>query len=357
MNAIVVIADDISGAAELAGRTLQQGLRAEVQTRFTADTEADVVCVDTDTRSLPAGEAAQRVGAVATEIMAARPRWIFKKCDSVLRGSVLAEARVIASAAGKRGLLVVSANPSRGRVVRAGRYFVEGRPLDETVFAHDPEHPRTTAEVAALLGGDLAGVRLPDATTPADVAHQAQMLGDDVLPVGAADFFDALLREREGRRLGQELPAPAIPGGGATLVVCGSAAAWNRRREEAERWGLAVFGRPHRADQVIGALRRDGRVLIGIGDGPATRGVAPTVLAAELAAVVAEVLRAVAVKRVLSEGGATSAAVMRAMGWTRLEACEVSPHGVGALRPVGGGPIFLIKPGSYLWPTEMWPPR
>ena len=48
---IVVIADDLSGAAELAGVASRHGLKAEVQTVFSADSEADVICVDAGTRA------------------------------------------------------------------------------------------------------------------------------------------------------------------------------------------------------------------------------------------------------------------------------------------------------------------
>ena len=176
---IVVIADDLSGAAELAGAALRHGLSAEVQTEFDPNTAADVVCVDTDTRLLPAREAAGRVGAVAQSVWAARgdpPAWVFKKCDSVLRGPVLAEARAVARATGQARITIVAANPSRRRVIRDGEYFVDDQPLHLTGFARDPIHPRTTARVRQLLGGDLTGVAVPNAATTADVAELAFLL-------------------------------------------------------------------------------------------------------------------------------------------------------------------------------------
>ena len=99
---IVVIADDLSGAAELAGAALRHGLSAEVQTAFFSGTDADVVCVDTDSRLLPPAEAALKVAAVARDIDTTRPAWIFTKCDSVLRGPVLAEAHAVAEAIGRQ---------------------------------------------------------------------------------------------------------------------------------------------------------------------------------------------------------------------------------------------------------------
>ncbi len=223
---IVVIADDLSGAAELAGAALLHGLSAEVQTSFAAATDADVVCLDTDTRLLPGPEAALRAAEIARQVVAARPAWVFKKCDSVLRGSVLAESRATAAALGARGITVLPANPSRGRIVRNGRYLVEGTPLHETVFRHDPAHPRLTDAVADLLGGDLAGVATPDAVSLADVARCAISLSPSALPVGGVDFFSAVLAARQPQRVPSVPPVTPTTPDSITLAVCGSAASW-----------------------------------------------------------------------------------------------------------------------------------
>lgn len=372
---IAVIADDLSGAAELAGLALRHGLRAEVQTAFSAATDADVVCVDTDTRLLPAAEAARIAEAVARAALAARPAWIFKKCDSVLRGPVLAEARAIARATGAARIVVVPANPSRDRIIRRGEYFVGGVPLDLTDFARDPAHPRTTARVAELLGKSdpvetqttsaqparppeghskpAPPLEIPDAETSADITRIAASADAAALSVGAADFFSALLAARVPPNpiLDSALPSPHFP----TLLVCGSAASWPQRRAAADSSGLPVFALPHDPVAIARALRSAGRALVGIGDGPTTRGVAPAALTATLTATVAAVIPKAAPARLLLEGGATARAVITALGWTRLRACEISVPGIGALRPADApSPLLLIKPGSYPWPADVW---
>jgi D-threonate/D-erythronate kinase len=70
---IVVIADDISGAAELAGVAQAWGLSAELQTRFDSRTNAAVLAITTETRSLSGDEAARRVREVATLVSQAQP--------------------------------------------------------------------------------------------------------------------------------------------------------------------------------------------------------------------------------------------------------------------------------------------
>jgi uncharacterized protein YgbK (DUF1537 family) len=358
---IAVLADDLSGAAELAGAALRHGLRAEVQTVFDRASDADVVCVDLDTRSGPAPAAAAAAAEAARLLAAARPAWIYKKCDSVLRGHVLAELRAIMDAASRPRAILIPANPSRQRVIRGGHLFVEGRPLQATSFARDPEHPRTTSNVAELLGGDLAGVSVPDADCAADLARQAALVDAGTLAGGGVEFFAALLaRSGFPPAGGLQDSAGETPGcggpGPATLLVCGSAASWRQRRRRADQKQVPTFSRPHEPAAVAAAVRSRRWALLGISEGLATRGVAPAILVGQLAAVAAAVLQEVPLDRLLLEGGATAAAVVRALGWTRLQACEAAAPGIGTLRPFGReGPILSIKPGSYDWPPELWP--
>ena len=355
---IVVIADDLSGAAELAGAAWRHGLSAEVQTMFAAGTNAEVVCVATDTRSLPAGQAARIVTTITQEIAATKPDWIFKKCDSVLRGPVLPEARAAAQAAGKRRIVILSANPSRQRVIRNGIYYVAGVPLHATLFAHDPEHPRTTSQLKELLGGDLSGVETPDVESAADLRRHAATVDDQTLAVGGVDFFDTLLQLRVASRPPPLDPVPVPPLVGETLLVCGSAAAWSQRQAEAVAQGIPFFPLPHDTGAIVQAFHLAGRVLIGIGHGPVSQGLPSDVLVKKLADTVSDILRMTSVSRLLTEGGATTAAVMQARGWTRLQACAAPASGISVLRPAGAaGPWLFIKPGSYAWPPEIWPGR
>lgn len=348
---IVVLADDLSGAAELAGVAWQHGLTAEVQTVFHPATDAGVVCLDTNTRLLPETEAAALVAATARAVHAARPAWIYKKCDSVLRGPVLAEARSVARVLGQKHILLLPANPTRQRVIRDGIYHVGHQPLHETVFAHDPSHPRVTSRVRDLLGRDLAGVTVPDTPACSDLLHHAATLDAHTLPVGAADFFSALLECRVPR----EPPVAAVaPAPGPVLLVCGSTASWNRRRAAAETAGIPVFVLPHESAGIAAALRSAGRALLGLGR-TVPQDTIPSTLADGLARSVGTVLQKSAVARLMIEGGATAASILHGSEWTRLRVTNAT-GGVATLQPVGAaGPQLLIKPGSYPWPPELWP--
>ena len=388
---IIVIADDLSGAAELANAALQAGFSAEVQMHFCAGADADVVCVDTETRSLPPETASAIVGETARSVAVARPVLVYKKCDSVLRGPVAVESVAIAHALGRRRVLLIPANPSRQRIIRGGEYFVDGTPLAQTAFATDPEYPCRTSRVVELLGnppGNSPGIETPDVVSAGDLARLAATVDAGTLPAGGVDFFSALLATWAGR-VTQCAPsstsqAPTILAGtgahGVTrptvdplrgsLFVCGSHSAWLAgRNEQCAQRGIQICPMPRGlfelelcedilarwAASVASALRECGAALLAIGGEAPLPGVTSAMLADRLSQAVELTLQQCAAARVLLEGGATAAAVVGQLGLERFRAQPSPGPGVGALRPLGKkSPLLLIKPGSYPWPEVVW---
>jgi hypothetical protein len=222
-----------------------------------------------------------------------------------------------------------------------------------------------TSQVAELLGDDLDRVTVPDVSGESDLVRQAGLVDDGTLAGGGVEFFEALLTKHgsppvtgpigplaESRPLARTGERRSHP---VTLLICGSAASWSKRRQQARDHGIAAFNLPHDIAEITGALHANRRAVIGIGDGPLTHGMAPSALANQLARAGAQVLRDISVERLLLEGGATAAAVVRELGWTRLCACEVAAPGIGTLQPFGlAAPIVSIKPGSYDWPAGLW---
>lgn len=369
---IVVIADDLSGAAELAGVARGFGLGAEVHTRFDPSATADVVCVDTDSRLLPTERATEVVTCECERIQSARPEWVYKKTDSVLRGNVLAEIETIRAAFGKSRCLFVPANPGKGRVIRDGRYLINDVPLPETEFRNDPEFPARAADVRGLLATRTTTAapplpEIPDVTSPADLHRLARRVDETTLAAGAAEFFDALLEAR-GHRRGPVSNRSNNSTTGASLFVCGSATGWNSgRRRHCEARGLPVlelpdelFAKPARvgavarwSEEVAGTLAAGGTVMMAIGAGRSK--VSSAALLARFAAAVSLVLKEASPARLLLEGGATASAVMRAMGWSRLRVRESLAFGLATMEVIGPpAPLLIIKPGSYPWPREIW---
>lgn len=335
---IAIIADDFSGAAELAGIAAARGFQTEVQTEFDPGSAAQVIAVDTDTRLKPETEAVHTVAAVTRRIVEAKPAWIYKKTDSVLRGHVRAEIESILDVTGMRDCLFIPANPSKDRLIVDGRYFVSGVPLDQTVFAHDPDDPRRSAVVRDLLG-ESARIRTPDARSLEDLNHS---IAPATLAAGAADFFGVLLG-------GSPVP-PARMRTEDSLLLCGSLAAWEtgRATQMTERgFTVRTLTEPVSAD----LWQQTRKLMLAIGKPPSVD------VACVTEQLIDSALPLIVNRsdiRIGLEGGATAMAFIRRMGWTRFEVIPEGHVGVGSLRPPGG-PVLCVKPGSYPWPQECFP--
>jgi uncharacterized protein YgbK (DUF1537 family) len=344
---VIVIADDLSGAAELAGIAFACGYLAEVQREFDPASDAAVIAVDTDSRHLAPEAAAKRVQDVARAVLATRPAWIYKKVDSVLRGNVRAETEAVLEVLNTPLAILVPANPSRGRTIVGGRMLIEGVPLDQTAFRHDPEHPRDTSVVADLLG-PTSRIFAPDVGDGAIIAELAKRTLSTTFAAGAADYFAALLDAR-GAGQGSEIQ-PVAPGAirRPAILVCGSHAAWQTRQQECQQAGIPiVMSSELLVTRAVADLERRGVLAIALD---------AVSQFPRLAAWVAALMEATPVATVLAEGGATAAAIAEQLGWKRFRVVQTAPAGVGVLRPVdhSNAPAFFIKPGSYAWPVEIW---
>jgi len=79
---IVMIADDLSGAADCAVSCAVQGLRTIVQLSETPSSEpTQVLAIDAATRSMSAGQAAATVGRIAATYEHAPHRVLLQKLD------------------------------------------------------------------------------------------------------------------------------------------------------------------------------------------------------------------------------------------------------------------------------------
>lgn len=211
---IAVVADDLTGAGDTAVQFVRAGWRTELQLSA-ADTAAEVVAVTTDSRALPADEAARAVGEAVQGLRAAGVDLLYKKVDSTLRGAIRAEIDGVLDMWGPGAVAVVCpAFPANGRTVRDGVLLVHGTEVHRTAAGRDPVTPITESHVADLLDAEhvhLTGtarrdaellreagpVAVVDAETEADlerVAAAVTALGSDAVPVGSAGLAAQLAR-------------------------------------------------------------------------------------------------------------------------------------------------------------------
>ncbi|NWA06013.1 four-carbon acid sugar kinase family protein [Pseudomonas gingeri] len=127
---MLIIADDLSGAADCAIGFVCAGLRTVVALNPAQVTgDAQVIAVDTDSRRLSAGEAAECASAAYQALIRPGQR-LYKKIDSTLRGNWAAEVAALQRRAGLA--IVAPAFPATGRTLRDGRVLVNGVPLENT---------------------------------------------------------------------------------------------------------------------------------------------------------------------------------------------------------------------------------
>jgi len=282
---------------------------------------------------------------------------VFKKVDSVLRGHVRAEIEAILAACDLASCVLAPANPSRGRVIVAGEYWIAGKPLDQTDFAKDPEHPRRSASVATLLGKSARTIVVPDVLDLDGLGQIAKSIGDGVLAAGAADFFKAVLSQ-SGRSSeisiprDVELTPPAV-------LICGSLTVLEARRKACASAGLTVVPCASADQEWLKAttrlLKSHGAVMVATGDLEPVASKNKTAFGTFTAAA-AELIRQANPATILAEGGATAAALARHLGWSRLATVATAAEGVGVLRPLNAetNAMLVVKPGSYDWPEVIW---
>jgi D-threonate/D-erythronate kinase len=383
---IVVIADDISGAAEIAGIGRRFGLTVQVQRRFSPAKGVDVIVVDTNTRDTTEDVARATVEALARELNDADVLWCYKKVDSVLRGHVRAELEVLMNALEKPRTLLAPANPSKGRTIVGGQYRIDNRPLHETDFANDPQCPAKSSLVTDLLGtsencpvlvlrhgasqGRERGIVVGEAESPEDLAEWAAECDVDVLAAGGSDFFTAILEARTGS-LRLKTAFEVVPVAGLKLFICGSASDSSRQAVKwAQRLGIPVcpmpdplFGRVASAEwlaeqwmaDVLSALRRESRAIVAIPQPVLQDRSLANELSTHLAGLVESVISRMAIGELILEGGATAQAVLDRLGWQALEV--VGEYGPGIVQLSASDrreTLVTMKPGSYPWPPEIW---
>jgi uncharacterized protein YgbK (DUF1537 family) len=388
---LALIADDLTGASDAAVQFARRGLATRVLFDLTAPCQAEGVealAVDTDSRALPGDEAGARVRRIAGHVAAARPRHVFKKIDSTLRGNLGDELDAVLDVFGFRLAVVAPAFPALGRTTHAGVHYLRGSPVHLTEIGHDPHAPvhesnllRRLAEGSrrtpglvplelvergsaairdradALLRQDVS-LLVCDAQRDADLCAIAAAFAGrrDLVWVGSAGLAEVLppalgLPCRVPRSAGSETAD------GPVLIVAGSLSEVTRRQVAAlEASGCAVTveldpgaivgpAAAHepelaRARSALGVALRAGDALLTVGSDralvpDAEAGAVAARIADVLGAVAAESTRAYAVAGLVLTGGETARSVCRQLGVTGVELlAEVEP-GVPLGRLVG----------------------
>jgi len=189
MTAFRLLADDLTGALDSAGRLL--GRFGPIPVAWADDAAAPVLALDSGTRDLPRAEARARVAALAPALAAADTA--FKKIDSLLRGHTAAELACCLPGSHYNAVVIAPAFPAQQRITRHGRQLAHGRDVGVDLAADLADEGIDVAR--RRPGDDLPpGVSLWDAETDAELDAIAAMARGRVLWVGTGGLAGALAR-------------------------------------------------------------------------------------------------------------------------------------------------------------------
>jgi 4-hydroxythreonine-4-phosphate dehydrogenase len=367
---LIILADDLTGAADCAARCRQAGLAATITLPGARVCKSGgAICCTTDSRHLPAELAARRVHELATSLSTPAGSIWYKKIDSTLRGHLGQELDALLDARGRSCALVCPAFPAQRRGLQDGYLVTDPAPVQPLHLPALLDRQSRRLVVAIGLADVRAGVgRLADRLR-AERAGGAELLVADaldeadlymLLEAGLAALPDALfcgsaglagtLASYAARRSLPRSEAPAPPVAGSALLVIGSGSAMAQRQ-------IAYLGR----HQLVAAFENSaaipaayqGDVLLHLPapdtstlmDGPAARQ-----LAEQLAAAALPLIDGMRPGLLVLSGGDTAISVLARMGVTQLVVQrELLPgvpltHGVDA---AGRSYTIVLKAGNH----------
>ena len=361
------IADDVTGATDLASYLVAEGVPTELSFGVPPGPvtvpEHGCLVVALKTRSVPAAEAVQQSVQAARRLLdAGVPRLYFKFCstfDSTAEGNIGPVAAALAELVGSRVTLLTPSAPAHRRTVYKGHLFVGDQLLHESPMRHHPVNPMTDANLLRLLraqtaapvalldrerlrtgGPDLAAslaeltpgtLLVVDAITDDDLMLIAGLADDLAAPLvaGSAGLVHALARAQPR---GSPPAPPPVPDG-PFAVIAGS-------RSAATTAQVAAYERSHPSYVVDPVRVADGEDVIGEAraflarhwnDAPLVRASADVATAHQAlgversAAVVEQTLAAcaaeavaVGMRRILVAGGETAGAVIERLRIQRV---------------------------------------
>jgi len=161
-DAFVVVADDLTGAADAAihfipaaGEMLLLDMERPVPEVIQAGTSG--FALNTASRNLGSREAVRMVTRATEFLSSLTLRLIYKKMDSQLRGRPGLEIETLRKGLGLACAFVAPAYPEQGRTTRDAIHLVHGIPVAEGEAGKDPVTPVTRSSLPELIA-DQAGV-------------------------------------------------------------------------------------------------------------------------------------------------------------------------------------------------------
>ena len=384
---LIVIADDFSGAAEIGGIGYRYGLKAQVQLEFDPHSGADLIVINADTRSLTENEAIKKTEGLVNDLRNSGKRIAFKKVDSVFRGHIVEEINVLQRQFKYKRVLLLPANPNRGRKIISGQYFVNGVSVDQTVFAKDPHFPTTSPSIEDVINKNSSVLthihvtpHLPltvSALITGDVALKEDLecyikhIGPDDLCCGAAECFEAFLESKGFKvRKNEASKGTSFQWPYFSLIISGSTVKDQIEKNEMAKHRLQNLSLPgkwrgdqfilekekeeHWQEEVSDLLSQYKVVAISIDHEVKQANAAAEMFSnhfTRLLHYISEKHGRANIHFALT-GGATASTILKREGINSLDVKKEIAPGIVTLVNGQTSELFTVKPGSYLWPAS-----
>ncbi|MDH5912591.1 four-carbon acid sugar kinase family protein [Vibrio splendidus] len=160
-----VIADDFTGATDIAGFLVENGMRTIQLNGIPTgdfDAAADAVVISLKSRSCPVGEAiTDSVTALKWLQSQGCQQFYFKYCstfDSTAEGNIGPVTDALLAELGESFTMVCPALPVNGRTVYNGHLFVFGELLSDSGMRNHPVTPMTDSSVVRMMDAQSEGV-------------------------------------------------------------------------------------------------------------------------------------------------------------------------------------------------------
>ncbi len=368
-----VIADDFTGAAEIAAIGLRYGLTIALFTKNIIETNADLIVVSSDSRSLKKLDAVKVTAEIIKELKTLNPAIIYKKTDSVLRGFVIDELSVQMELLGLKKALLLPANPSLKRTIKDGNYFIDGQPIATTSFAIDPEFAIKSSSVKAMLkvenGDNVSVLKLSDelpekgiivgeVSELTDIKEWINRINGDFALAGAGNFFNALLNEKYELIANQKSIEFQTP----SLFISGTSFAQSRKligvlkdkNDFIHFINNELLLNPHHeawTNKVINSIKKNNKAIIAIDEN--IDNCTALELRTAIAKTIKNIIEKADIKEMFIEGGSTAAAILEELNIYEFIPTHEIAQGVLRMKAANKDLFITVKPGSYQLPKQI----
>ncbi len=390
-DVFVIIADDITGAAEIAGTALRYGISTSLITEAgNTFPDSEIIVYATDIRSCNSQKAQTEIQNISYRIKGIietdsniKKVTLFKKTDSALRGHIALELNTIMNCFNLTETILLAQNPSKGRIIKNGTYYINNEKLSHTMFRKDPEFPAFSSNPLSLVfdrnknkycNGELLSVEeklsdrdknriyIAEAASEDDIKKQINKAQENTLIAGGADAFEAFIGRNSRRQIQERLLNTDFSLGecanGKILIVSGSTQG-KSIMQTALMKKLNSYNTTMPDDVFEGAdptiwikdiknnyLHSDAFIMqVGKhefkGSDYAVR------LRETMGIATKELINLHSPKYLIIEGGATAFSILNHIRWNNFKLKhEFSPGVVGMKY---GSTEVILKPGSYPW--------